>query len=84
MQTLLLFRPEFPLVFARIKQLRGDLPDAIQEYVSFRLAENVPLVIDKKKMIPKEIQDGLDVYATNYLALAHLERNALTRPRACF
>ena len=38
-------------------------------------AENVPLVNDKKKAIPKEIQEGLDVYATYYLALAHLERN---------
>ena len=41
----------------------------MQEYVSFRLNENVPIVIDKKKMIPKEVQEGLNVYATFYLAL---------------
>ena len=76
LQTLRLFSPEFPLVVARIKHLRGDLFGAIQEYVSFRLAKNLPLVNDKKKTIPKEIQDGLDVYATNYLALAQLERNS--------
>ena len=76
LQTLRLFSPEFPLVVARIKHLRGDLSGAIQEYVSFRLAKNLPLVNDKKKTIPKEIQDGLDVYATNYLALAQLERNS--------
>ena len=75
LQTLRLFSPEFPLLVARIKQLRGDLSGAIQDYVSFRLAQNLPLVNDKKKTIPKEIQDGLDVYATNYLALAQLERN---------
>ena len=75
LQTLVLFRPEFPLIAARIKQLRGDLSGAVKEYVSFRLAENPTQVIDKKKPIPKEVQEGLNIYATNYLALAHLERN---------
>lgn len=84
MQTLMLFRPEFPLVYARIKQLRGDLTGAIREYVSFRLAENVPSVIDKKKTIPKEIQEGLNVYATLYLGLAHLERNDLANAEPMF
>jgi hypothetical protein len=84
MQSLVLFRPEFPLVVARIKHLRGDLSGAVQEYVSFRLAENLPQVINKKKVIPKEIQDGLDVYATNYLALAHLERNSLDQAERMF
>jgi Tetratricopeptide repeat len=74
-QSLLFFRPEYPLIVARIKHLRGDLSEAIQEYVSFRLAENLMQVNDKKKPIPKEIQDGLNIYATKYLALAHLERN---------
>jgi hypothetical protein len=84
MQSLVLFRPEFPLIVARIKHLRGDLSGAVQEYVSFRLAENLPQVINKKKVIPKEIQDGLDVYATNYLALAHLERNSLDQAERMF
>ena len=83
-QSLLFFRPEFPLIVARIKHLRGDLTGAIQDYVSFRLAENVPLVTDKKKTIPKEIQDGLDMYATNYLALAHVERNNLDQAESMF
>ncbi len=83
-QSLLFFRPEFPLIVARVKHLRGDLPEAIQEYVSFRLGENLPLVTDKKKTIPKEIQEGLDIYATNYLALAHLERNNLDQAEAMF
>lgn len=83
-QTLVLFGPEFPLVYARIKQLRGDLTGAIQEYVSFRLAENVPNLIDKKKTIPKQIHEGLNVYATLYLGLAHLERNDLVNAKNMF
>ena len=83
-QSLLLFRPEFPLVAARIKHLRGDLTGAIQEYVSFRLVENLPLVNNKNKTIPKQIQDGLDIYATNYLALAQLEKNSLAQAERMF
>ena len=82
--TLFLFRPEFPLVYGRIKQLRGDLDGAIGEYVTFRLNENVPSVIDKKRMIPREIRAGLDVYATLYLALAHLEKNDLKNAEDMF
>jgi hypothetical protein len=86
MQALFLFRPDFPLIFARIKQLRGELTEAVQEYVSFRLSENVPLVSDKerKKIIPKPVQEGLNVYATYYLALAHLERNNPTQAETMF
>ena len=68
-QTLLLFRPEFPLVFARIKQLRGELREAVEAYVSFRLIENLTQVDSKHKTVRKEIKDALDIYATNYLAL---------------
>ena len=68
---------EFPLVYARVKQLRGDLDEAIQEYVAFRFAENGTFVTDKKTLIPRPIQEGLDVYASYYLALADLEKNNL-------
>ena len=84
MQSLFLFRPDFPLVFARIKQLRGELAEAVQEYVSFRLNPNVTLVNDKKKVIPKPVQEGMDVYATYYLALAHLERKDLDKAEKMF
>ena len=50
----------------------------------FRFAENTPLVNNKKLAIPKEVQDGLDVYATYYLALAHLERNNLDQAELMF
>jgi tetratricopeptide (TPR) repeat protein len=77
--SLFLFRPEYPLIYARVKQLRGDIDEAIGDYVALRFAENAPWVNDKekKKRISKDVQAGLDVYATYYLALAHLERNNL-------
>ena len=37
-QSLVLFKREFPLVFARVKQLRGDLDGAINDYVTLRFA----------------------------------------------
>jgi hypothetical protein len=79
-----LLGPEFPLLYARIKQLRGDVAYSVKEYVAFRLMENLPQVDNKKLMIPREVQQGLDVYATNYLALAHLEQNKLDRAEDMF
>ena len=32
--SLFLFRPEFPLIYARVKQLRGELDEAIEDYVT--------------------------------------------------
>jgi tetratricopeptide (TPR) repeat protein len=77
--SLYLFRQDFPLLYARVKQLRGEFDEATEAYVRFRFAENAPQVIDKKKPIPKDIQEGLDVYSTYYLALTHLERNNLDK-----
>jgi len=73
--SLFLFNREFPLVYARVKQLRGEIDEATQEYVTLRLKPNATWVTDKKKLIPKEVQDALDIYATYYLGLAHLDRN---------
>ena len=84
LQSLFLFRPEFPLIYARIKHLRGDIPEAIQEYVGFRLRTDVPVVNNNKLVIPKDVQQGLNVYATLYLALAQLERNNLDQAEKMF
>ena len=67
-----------------MKHLRGEFDEAIEDYVRFRFAENLPQVNNKKHAIPKEVQDGLDVYATYYLALAHLERNNLDQAELMF
>jgi len=82
--SLFLFRPNYPLVYARVKQLRGELDESIEDYVRFRFAENALEVNNKKRLIPQEVQDGLDVYATYYLALAHLERNNLDQAELMF
>ena len=74
-ESLTLFRQEFPLLYARMKQLRGETSEAVQDYVALRLRENAPLVTDKNKTIPKDIQTGLDAYATYYLGTCHLERD---------
>jgi hypothetical protein len=78
-QSLFLFKRDYPLIFARVKQLRGDLDGAINDYVKLRFAENAPLMTDKNKAISKDIQAGLDAYATYYLALAHLEKSQLEK-----
>ncbi len=71
--SLFLFRHDFPLVYARVKQLRGELKDAIEEYVKLRFREGAPLVTNRNQSIPDGVQSGLDAYATYYLALANLE-----------
>ena len=81
--SLLFFRMEFPLVYARVKHLRGDIEDAVKEYVAFRFAENA-MMINVKQPIPKEIQEGLDVYSSYYLALADLEKNNLDQAAVKF
>jgi hypothetical protein len=75
--SLFLFKREFPLIYARVKQLRGDLEGATNEYVSLRFKENAPLVDNKHASIPKDVQVGLDAYATYYLALAQWEKAML-------
>jgi hypothetical protein len=83
-QALVMFRQEFPLIYARVKQLRGELDQAVQEYVNFRFSDHAMLVTDKDKPIPRPLQDGLDVYATYFLGLAHLERGRLDQAERMF
>lgn len=75
--SLFWFQREFPLVYARVKQLRGNINEAVEDYTRMRFGENKPTVTDKKKTIDKPVQQGIDVYAAYYMALAHLERNNL-------
>lgn len=72
-RALFLYRPEFPLIYARIKQLRGELAEATVEYMNLRFADN-PVLMDKKTPMPRDIQEALDHHATYFLALCHLER----------
>lgn len=68
-----IFNPRWPLLAARMEQLRGDLEEAILRYVSFRYAEDL-LEADGKTPIDPRIQHILDMYATHFLALAQLDK----------
>jgi hypothetical protein len=72
--ALSLFRPELPLLHARVQHLRGETSEAIEEYVKFRFAEDLRLANPKKDKVPKEVQEALDAYATYFLALGHLDQ----------
>jgi hypothetical protein len=68
-----IFNARWPLLAARLEQLRGDLETAIRRYVSFRYAEDL-LESDGKTPIDPRIQHVLDMYATHFLGLAQLDR----------
>ena len=67
------FNPKLPLLHARLTQLRGELPQALQEYVAFRFSEDT-LMADGKTPIPTQVQEVLNGYATYFLALAKREQ----------
>jgi hypothetical protein len=73
-RSLFLFQSKFPLLYARMKQLRGEISDAIPDYMTFRFADGAT-EMDKKTPIKPEVQQALDVYATYFLALCHLDQN---------
>lgn len=86
LRSLTMFQPELPLLLARVKQLRGETPEAIEAYVKIRFAENLKIHIAdpqlakkareaKKDIVPAHIQEALDAYSTYFLGLAHLEQN---------
>jgi hypothetical protein len=76
-KSMYLFTREYPLIYARVKQLRGELDEATKEYVALRFTDNAPQVKDKNKTISADIQEGLDAYATYFMALAQLEKARL-------
>jgi tetratricopeptide (TPR) repeat protein len=67
------FNHEWPLLRARLMQLRGELDQAINSYVGFRFAEDT-MDVAGKKHVGREVQQVLDVYATQFLALAQLDK----------
>ena len=79
-QTLFFLRGELPLLYGRIKQLRGELPEAISDYVSFRFSDSTTLVDDKNQLVPTPVQEGLDVYSSYYLRLPTWNATTSTKP----
>jgi tetratricopeptide (TPR) repeat protein len=82
-QPLLIYSPMLPLLKARLYQLRGDLPAAIQSYVNLRFRQN-PTLDDRRTPIPTEVQRALDMHSTYYLALCHLEQGNLGQAENLF
>lgn len=69
-----IFDSRFPLLQARMGQLRGELPEAVQRYVGFRFGQDT-VEADGKTPIPPAVQQVLDLYSTYFLALAKLDQN---------
>jgi tetratricopeptide (TPR) repeat protein len=68
------FDPQFPMLGARLRQLRGDLADAKQEFTRARFRRNVPQAPEgQDPRLFREIQESIDLMATYYLALAQLD-----------
>jgi Tetratricopeptide repeat len=68
------FDSNYPLLFARTAQLRGDLAEATDKYVALRFAENAVMKNKEKTPIPAEVQRALDFYSTYFLAQCHMDR----------
>src|SRR5262249_53114177 len=69
------FDPRWPLLRARMLQLQGQTDDAIKAYVAFRRAEPGEVFeADGKTPIAPQTQQVLDIYATQFLALAQLDK----------
>jgi hypothetical protein len=77
------FQSRWPLLAARLNQLRGDTAEAIQQYVVLRFAEN-PLESDGKTQIPPQIQGILDLFSAYYLALAQVEKGDVSQAKRLF
>ena len=78
-----LFIKEWPLLSARLMQLRGETKPSIQSYVVLRFAER-PMARDGKTPIPPEVQGVLDLYATYFLALAQMEKGDANQAKFLF
>lgn len=72
--SLTFFTPELPLLRARMAQLRGEINQSKTLYVNMRFADKVE-VGEKGNMVqlPEAVQDMVNLYATHFLALGHLE-----------
>lgn len=77
-------RAELPLIRARLKQLRGDLTGAVEDYALLRFVERPRRTDVKRTPIPADVQHSLDVYATHFLALCQLDRNQLDQAELLF
>ncbi len=78
-----MFDPQLPLLKARLLQLRGDFPEAIQQYLSFRLKELIEIDGEPVRLHPA-IHQALDVHASYFLALCQLEKGNIDQAQFLF
>ncbi len=67
------FDAKFPLLPARISQLRGTLKESIKSYVEFRFAKVFFQNDPKRIQVPPQVQGVMNMYATYFLGLAKME-----------
>ncbi len=72
--SLRFFDNKYPLLYARTMQLRGELVDSTNRYLTLRFAEKPVTADGKEDPIPPEVQKALDIYATYFLAQIALDR----------
>ncbi|WP_152053666.1 hypothetical protein [Tautonia marina] len=69
------FSPDFPLLGARLRQLRGDLADAKQDFTRARF-RRVGAMAEASQIpaeLRQEIQESIDLFSTYFLGLAQLD-----------
>ncbi len=78
-----IFEKRWPMLSARLMQLRGETKESIQSYVVLRLAES-GLQTDGKTPIPPQVQAVLDIFSTYFLALAQTEKGDNSQAKRLF
>jgi hypothetical protein len=72
-RSLFMFQSRFPLLFARMRELRGETAEAILNLVDLRFVDNA-LETDRKTPMHPEVQQALDIYATYFLGMCRLDQ----------
>lgn len=82
-RSLFMFQSKFPLLLARMKQLRGEIAEAVPEYVDMRLKPNATET-DGITPLSRDVQQALDIYATYFLGMCRLDRNEVSDAEGFF
>ncbi|CAN5915223.1 hypothetical protein BH23PLA1_BH23PLA1_36990 [soil metagenome] len=78
-----MFDPQLPLLRGRLLHLRGDLAEAIQVYVGFRLKEVIEIGGEPVRLHPA-VHQALDVHSSYFLALCQLEKGNIDQAEFLF
>jgi tetratricopeptide (TPR) repeat protein len=82
--SLQFFDGKLPLLYARTAHLRGETDEAITKYVALRLIKDGVQRDAAKTPIPPDVQRGLDVYSTYFLAQCHMDRGNIKQAEGLF